>query len=214
MASQHRYYVAGKRVPAVSTILGQLGWGKEGLIQWAHKIGAAGQDLEEARRGPADAGTIAHAAIEGDITGQTIDLSRVEETMLGTVESIVARWREWKIRVVDELLLSETELTSSTMLYGGRLDMLFRGRDGRTWLLDVKTGALYSQALVQASAYAMLVEENTKHRVDVLAILRIPRDSDSITTLERPFDREGMEVETFRLCRRLYTIQRQLDAEV
>lgn len=214
MSSNHRYYIDGKRVPAVSTVVGQLGWSREPLMRWAHRIGASGQELEAARAGPADAGTLAHAAIEGSIQGQTVDLSRIEDALRAPVLKILDRWKEWSERTVAEILLSEAELTSASLLYGGRLDMLFRGKDGRIWLCDVKTGALYAEALVQAAGYAMLVEENTTHRVDVLAILRVPRESDSITTLERPYDREGPEVETFRACRRLYTLQRRLNEEV
>lgn len=215
MAGNNQYYVGGKRVPGVTTgITGQLAWSKENLIRWAWGVGASGKSLDEARQGAMDAGKIAHAMIEADIQGQEVCLDAVEPDMRASVEAIVDRWRKWRAAHVAEALLSEQEFTSASMLYGGRLDLLYRSQTGRVVLCDVKTGGLYAEALVQTAAYAMLVEENTEYRVDDLAILRIPRNSTSITTLELPYDREGIAVETVRICRRLYAIQRTLESEV
>jgi hypothetical protein len=100
------------------------------------------------------------------------------------------------------------------MRYGGRPDMVFVGTDSLTWLLDVKTGGLYAEALVQVAAYAMLVEEVGNRKIDKLALLRIPQDSDTITTLERPWNPNSLEAETVKLCRRLYEIHQTLDREV
>ena len=69
MSGRQRYYVDGKRVPGVTTITGNLGWSKEALIRWANRQGLAGTELEDARKGPAQTGTIAHAAIEAEIKG-------------------------------------------------------------------------------------------------------------------------------------------------
>ena len=219
MAGRQRYYVDGKRVPGVTTITGNLGWSKEALIRWANRQGLAGTELEDARKGPAQTGTIAHAAIEAEIGGTVADLSGLELAQRVAVEVILDRWIEWKEQRVAEVLLSESPLTSATLKYGGRLDMVFLGKDRKVWLCDVKTGGIYPEGLVQVAGYAMLVEENSiaglsPVKIDTLAILRIPQDSDSITTMERPWNRDSVEAKTFRMCLDLHNIQKQLKREV
>jgi len=216
---RQRYYVDGKRVPGVTTITGNLGWSKEPLIRWANRMGLAGTELEDARKGPAQTGTIAHAAIEAEIGGTVADLSGLELAQRVAVEVILDRWVAWKEQHVAHVLLSERPLTSATLKYGGRLDMVFQGEDGKTWLCDVKTGGIYPEGLVQVAGYAMLVEESELFgdvplKIDTLALLRIPQDSDSITTMERPWDPDSIEAKTFRLCRELHDIHWQLKREV
>ena len=73
---------------------------------------------------------------------------------------------------------------------------------------------------MQVAGYAMLVEENAldvlgeRLVVDTLALLRIPQDSDTITTMERPWNPDSIEAKTFRLCRELHDIHWQLKREV
>lgn len=226
MPASRYYNAAGKRLPGVTTVTGNLGWSKGGLMWWANQQGLAGVELRDAQ-GAATIGTLAHAAIEGDIAGKPVDLSSVDNTRppkedgepdelspREKVEAVLERWQEWKRLHVEEVFLSEHELVSEELQYGGRMDMLFRGSNGKLWMLDVKTGGMYADSLVQVAGYAMLVEENTDYRIDELAILRIPQESESITTHERPWKREGMEQETFRLCLRLHAIQKVLKKEV
>lgn len=215
MADPDRIYknAAGKRVPSVTTITGNLGWKTGGLMYWANQQGLEGVALRDAQE-PALIGTIAHGMIEADIKGETIDLSKVDDGIRKAVESIFARWLEWKEFHVAEVLISEEKMVSEDSQYGGRLDMVFVGKNGKTWLLDVKTGGLHAEAAVQISGYALMVEEMTDHRIDELALLRIPRDSDSITTWEKPWNRDGEAAETFRICRRLHELHKVLKKEV
>ena len=213
MGSEHIYRVAGKRVPGVTTITGNLGWGRDGLMWWANEQGLAGIELRDAREA-ASIGTIAHAAVEADILGPPVDLSKLPDDWREKVESIVARWKRWRAAMVGSVLLSETELVSPTLMYGGRLDMVFLGTDGRLWLCDLKTGGMYEEALVQCAGYAMLVEENTDYRIESYSVLRIRQDSESILTAEYPWDPKGEAAETFRLCLRLHALHKKLKKEV
>lgn len=201
-----RYKAAdGKVVPSVTTLTKNLGWAQRGLMYWANTQGLAGKSLDEAR-GAAETGTAAHAMIEADISGDPIDTSRLEPEMLKRCEAILDRWREWKKHHVEEVYISERPMVSEVHRYGGRLDMAFLGTNGKTWLLDVKTGGVYADALVQVAGYAMMVEELTSHRIDEVAILRIPQDSDGIAVTEIPWDSKAARVasETFLACVQLH----------
>ena len=63
------YYVDGKRVPGVTTILGRF---KEsgGLLYWANQQGRDGKTLDEARAEVTTPGTLAHKAVEDHINGR------------------------------------------------------------------------------------------------------------------------------------------------
>jgi PD-(D/E)XK nuclease superfamily len=225
-----RYYVDGKRVPGcTSSVVGQLGWNTQALKWWAFRTARMGARIVETAEGPeiryefqelndytvpADVGTFAHAAVEADLKGITIDLTRVPTDQLRQVEAIVERWKAWRATRIAEVLVSEEELVSERLRFGGRPDMVFRAPDGTTWLLDLKTGGIYAEHLVQVAAYAMLVEEAKGIEIDTLAILRIPRDGAGITTVERPWNPDSEEAEAVRICRRLYDIHKRLDAEV
>lgn len=211
-----RYYLDGKRVPGCTTsIVGQLGWNTQALKWWAFRVGKEGnfESLNDYTK-PADIGTFAHAAVEADLKDEPIDLSGVPEEMRRTVEKIVVRWQRWKKSRVAEVLLAEEELVSKELRFGGRPDLVFRDPDGEVWLLDLKTGGIYAEHLVQVAAYAMLVEEAKGIKIDTLAVLRIQRDTDGITTLERPWSRESPEARTVILARELYDLHKRLKAEV
>ncbi|MCA9753326.1 MAG: hypothetical protein KC591_14125, partial [Gemmatimonadetes bacterium] len=113
--------------------------------------------------------------------------------------------------------------------YGGRVDQLFLGKDGNVWLLDVKTGRLYAEALVQAAGYVMLIERGeamdaeilaavgcvpTPRQVDRVGLLRLGQTTSGISQFY--IDRKDLQPaeETFKLCRRLYDLKRHLEGEV
>lgn len=58
---------AGVRLPGVTTVINNLGWKSDGLIHWAYKLGQDGKDLNQARQGAADIGTVAHNLVEAYI---------------------------------------------------------------------------------------------------------------------------------------------------
>jgi hypothetical protein len=206
--SATRYRTAdGKVVPSVTTLCGNIGWNRNALTYWANTEGLAGRTLDDARV-KADIGTVAHALIEADISGEGLDTSKIVPAMLDKAKGVLGRWREWKEQHVQAVLLSESPMVSESLHYGGRLDMVFTGMNGNTWLLDVKTGGLYAEALVQLAGYVGLVEENTDHRIDEIALLRIPQESLAIATMEFPWTTDdptiAAAVRTFAACRQLH----------
>ena len=229
-----RYLIDGKRVPSVSSCKSMLGWGQRGLMHWANTKGLDGLTLEDAYRGgPAEVGTMAHAMIEADLRGDVIDTSAADEKTRDVLERIFDRWQEWREMYVGDVLLVEARMVHRELRYGGRVDQVFLGKDGNVWLLDVKTGRLYAEALVQAAGYVMLVEGGElvddesqsdnrwrtlnvrgERGVDRVGLLRLGQTTSGISQFY--IDRAALQPaeETFKLCRRLYDLKRHLEGEV
>ena len=97
----------------------------------------------------AQLGTDVHDLADRMIKGET--LPEMPETTRVRVEH-VARWWEasgWTMRA------SEAMLINPEMQYGGTLDLLAYDREGRTTLLDYKTGSgVYKEVVLQLTAYA------------------------------------------------------------
>lgn len=150
---------AGQKVPGVTTIIGSsLGWKAPGLMWWAWKLGTEGKDLRKEREKAADAGSIAHACAEADITGQP--QPPVPEEFRAKVAGAFAAYRAWREQSRLELVASEVPLVSESLKYGGCLDAV-GVLGGVTALVDFKSSKeLYGDHVVQVAAYSDLWDEN------------------------------------------------------
>src|SRR3990172_5098664 len=81
------------RVPGVTTVLGRF---KEagGLIHWAWQLGKEGKDYREVRDKAADAGTLAHSAVEAWIHKQDFTFAGEPEVVAKAQKSFGA-FLEW-----------------------------------------------------------------------------------------------------------------------
>lgn len=172
---------AGQRLPSVTTILGLLN--KPGLVPWAYNLGLAGKDMEAARDGAADAGTIAHWWAEQDIKAplppgsdwkesrpnyvilggkapRKVYLSDIDPEVLAKAEGAFEAYRTWKSMTRLELVASEVSLVSEELGFGGTLDAIGK-IDGKLLLIDFKTSnGTYWDHLLQIAAYGRLWNEN------------------------------------------------------
>ncbi len=151
------YYLAdGERVPSVTTIIGRL---KEsgGLIHWAWKLGMAGTDYREVRNAAADAGTIAHAAVEAWLHGETYTFGADE---IGQKASkAYGAFLDWATQTNLRVTHTETPLISERHKYGGTFDALLVQNDRA--MGDWKSSNnCYPEYLIQVAAYGKLWEEN------------------------------------------------------
>lgn len=171
----HRYYLDGRLVPGVTSLLGK-GLPKPALPYWAAKSVAEYvvdnpekiPGLIEMGRGPAIAalkgvpweardqaairGTDVHDLAEKLAHGETVD---VPTHLLAHVEGY-ARWLDL---FGIEALYTEQPVASRTWGYAGKFDLICRiGRGpwaGRVALLDNKTSkGVYGETALQTSAYA------------------------------------------------------------
>lgn len=174
--AHQRYRLKDKTiVPGVTTIIGILN--KPALVPWANKIGLRGIDVKRYVDDKADIGTLAHALIIGELTGQKVDTSDYSQQQIEAAENACLSFYEWQKK--HELIIceAEKELVSEKYKFGGRFDIL-GNIDLLRELLDLKTGSgIYEEAYYQLGGYLILLEEH-KYIVDQIRILNIPRSED------------------------------------
>lgn len=151
------YFLAdGTRVPSVTTILSRF---KDagGLIHWAWDLGKQGKDYREERDKAADAGTIAHAAVEAWIHGQPFAFEGTEEVAQKAQRAFGA-FLEWADQTQLKATHTEIPLVSEKHRFGGTFDaLLVRGKRA---MGDWKSSnSVYPEYLVQVAAYGKLWEE-------------------------------------------------------
>ena len=163
----------GKRVPGTTTITGLLN--KQQLVTWANKLGLEGIDSNKYVDEAAAVGTLAHALVQADLTGEPVNLRLYSPQQVDLAENALLSWFEWKKQHKLEVIFVEKQMVSDKMKYGGTIDCYCK-LDGRPTLLDFKTGkAIYEEYFVQLAAYAALLRENG-YPVEETRILRIGRD--------------------------------------
>lgn len=202
----------GKRVPSVTTVLGVIA--KPWLVAWANRLGLQGINSTEYVEEAAGAGTLTHAAIEAELTGQPMsdDLLAAftdEEKTLGRLAW--ANYREWRKQHDLEPVLMEHQLVSEQLRVGGTVDLYAR-IDGRFAVLDFKTSArVYESHLIQLAAYRALLEEHG-HPVDEVRVVLIPREAHVIDgERERVLEDTRHELAVFHAARALYEAQRVME---
>lgn len=186
----------GKIVPGATTITGLLN--KPYLIKWANNLGLEGIDSSTYTDEAAKTGTLAHALIQADLQGETLDMSQFSPVQVDLAENAVLSWYEWKKHHEVVPVHCEVPFVSDNMKYGGTVDC-YCLLDGRPTLLDFKTGkAIYEEYFVQLAAYAELLRE-AGLPVDECRILRVGRD-----------DTEGFEERSVTDMRKWFEVFRHL----
>lgn len=146
----------GERVPSVTTILSRF---KEagGLIHWAWTMGKEGKDYREERDRAADAGTIAHAAVENWIHGEPVTFDGSEVS--AKAQKSFGAFLEWASQTSLTVTQTELPLVSEKYRFGGTFDAILV--KNQRAMGDWKTSnAIYPEYLAQIAAYAILWEEN------------------------------------------------------
>lgn len=193
----------GKRIPSVTTILGQLGWNKSPLMYWANKAGREGLTLAEARDTEATAGTVAHEMCSADVTGsEQPDISNYSAEIRAKAEQSFESYLHWKEMTKMEIILSEVSLVSNQYGYGGTIDAVAKIND-EIAILDFKTGGCYPDHLLQVAAYVELWNENYPgEEAESIHLLRINKET---AAFSHHMHREwGLPLDAFHLCHDLY----------
>lgn len=159
MATQKGGYFLkdGTKVPSVTTILSRF---KEsgGLIHWAWKLGTEGKSYRDQRDKAADAGTLAHDAVEAHIRNKPFEFVGPED-VVARAKNAFANFKEWASQAQLEVTHTEVPLVSEKYRFGGTLDgVVIKARRS---IADWKTSnALYADYLMQVAAYRLLWNEN------------------------------------------------------
>jgi hypothetical protein len=211
MATQKGGYFLkdGTRVPSVTTVIGRF---KEagGLIHWAWKLGKEGKDYREVRDEAADAGTMAHEAVEAWIHGLDYVFDGPDEITSKAKRSFEA-FLEWASQT--ELKVTETEVAmiSESYKFGGTPDA-FTIRGKRACLDWKSSNAIYGEYLVQVAAYGQLWDENHPgdHIVGGFHLLRFDKTYGDFH--HHYWGELDSAWEAFKHLRALYDIDRELKA--
>lgn len=162
-------------VPGVTTIVGVLN--KPALVPWANKMGLKGIDTQRYVDDKADIGTLAHALIIGELTGQEIDTSEYSQQQIDAAENACLSFYEWQKKHDLSILLAEEPLVSEQYKFGGQYD-IYGVINGTLELLDLKTGSgIWEEHYYQLGGYLLLLEEHN-HAINQIRILNIPRSED------------------------------------
>lgn len=209
---------AGKRLPSVTTILGQLGWSREGLMYWSWSLGCEGIDYRDARKAAADVGTYSHSAIEADIKGEAFDLDElpISDEDKGYVAEAWEAYRGWAAQTSLEPVAAEVSLVSEKLQFGGTMDVVAlqprKDSDKQTCILDLKTGGgPYPDHLLQIAAYGMLWNESHPDRpIEAYHLLRVGKTDGSFHHHMWPAPRMRIAQQAFQLTREIYTLHATL----
>ncbi len=216
------YYVKGKRVPGVTTVLKNLGWSSQGLMIWSNKMGMEGMTLEQARSVAMDVGTQVHAWIEQLAkSGEEPTPDIFEEN--GEAWRAFLAWRDWADGKELDPIAIEESLLSEEMRVGGTPDLIARGSDGRVCLYDWKTygskdgmeKSPWAEYWIQAVAYATMWNESKEPKINDVSIVMIDKNEGVATefreSLESP--RSQAALECFLMARRLHDLQKEITKE-
>jgi hypothetical protein len=165
----------GKRVPGVTTILGELN--KPALIKWANDLGLDGIDSTKYVDASARVGTLAHYLVQCHLSKVEPDVSEYSQKEYDLAINSLFSFYEWIKGKDITVIETEYKLVSEKYGYGGTCD-LYCIIDDEYWLIDFKTGSgVYQEMFFQLAAYWNLLTENN-NRVDKAKIIRIGRSED------------------------------------
>lgn len=205
------YYLSdGKtRVPGVTTILSRY---KEagGLIHWAWNLGKEGKDYREVRDQAADAGTMAHAAVEAWIHQRPYTFSGDPDVCVRANKAFDA-FREWADQTQLRVTHTEVPLVSEIHKFGGTLDSILvrNNRAVGDWKSSNK---IYPEYLIQVAAYGKLWEEHFPDEPITGGYHLLRFDKTYGDFHAHWWGELSAAWEAFLLMRRLYEIEKELKA--
>lgn len=196
------YKIDNKKVPSVTTILGRFK-NATGLLIWANQIGLKGQLYQDELKKAGDIGTALHDLAEIHIKEEYYELPQDEK-----VRNCFNQFLEWWDNNNYKVTWTEKHFCSEKYLYGGTPDLLVN----ENILVDFKTSkGIYSDYLVQGSAYAKLIEENENRKIDKFIICRFSKDNSQTEIKE--FSKEDLDnaFSYFKLLRKAFDLDKQIN---
>jgi len=191
------YYLDENRIyVSVTEILSVLA--KPNLIHWAAltatRIALANPSLSEkevvasiytAKTNATTRGQTIHHFAEMTQKGVKIDVESMPENLKGYAKAFV----DWQTSFSPKVICLEKIIWSDEFKYAGKLDMIVEDKEGKNWLIDIKTGKdIYDEVALQLSAYKHAVEEMGEYKIENIAVLLLKEDgSFKFSTLDFKF---------------------------
>ena len=218
-----RYTVNGLKKKGVTTIIGER-FGKGALMWWAEncvfealyqklkydkkavdEVQQFVDDLKYRVKGikenASNIGTNMHSLCEDYITGKN-PVEPTTEPLKTMFDKFKKFWKKRNFEIV------ETEKTyySDELDVCGTLDVLVK-RKGKIGILDFKTSKdFYPDMPVQIHTYKKLVEDSTKHKIEFLAVINIPKEPVKDVSI-RFFDIKPRYLKAFKACKYLNNVE-------
>ena len=231
--SDHTYFLEGKRIPSVTTLLGNLS--KPALPWWAAKMGAeAVADLLDREMGSSvtpdmrdeaftlaqrahinimqDAGkkgSAVHAAIEQFHTEFfTAEPPTDDPRALAAWEAFLAWWATAALTCVS----TERMIVDPDGRYSGRLDLLLEDSASLWYVCDIKTSkGVWPEMILQNAGYAAAIEGETGREVAGTKILWLPEGATKLTVVERDREEWLQDFEIFERLIPIHSYRKALD---
>ena len=205
----HQKYITseGKVVPGATTVIANLGWNKNVLMNWAKREALKGNDPDKLKEAAADIGTCAHYLCECDAKGDKPDLTEFSEASIKVANKCFKGYKEWKVayRIVD--ITSELSCVDSKLEYGGMIDLLCTNGEGRRILADIKTSSgVYPDHKIQLAAYHHLLIENG-YSIDDTFILHLGKTGDFTA---HKINDLTLYWEAFKCCLKLHELKHEI----
>lgn len=193
-------------VPSVTTVLNLLN--KPQLIDWAWNLGIEGKDYKKVRDETASVGTLTHKMILNHFKNQKTDTSEYSKEIIEKAENSFLSFLEWEKGKKIETIFVEKEGVSEQYGFGGTID--FYGKiNGILTIADWKTGkGLYSEYVIQLSAYRWLLTENG-FNADRVLLVRINREENEEFE-EKEKVETYKEFEIFKHLLEIYRLQKEI----
>lgn len=181
MAREPYYAKDGSEIPGVTTVIdGNLGWNKWGLNWWYWDQGRQGKRYRESSDDAAAIGSLAHLGVEASIKKEPFEVNELGLTDpdRDRVKRCLDLFGEWRSTTKLQLLHSELRLVSDQFGYGGTLDIVGLDYQGRMILVDLKTGKVYLEAVIQIAAYGALWNEHHPDKpIQGYHLIRVGREN-------------------------------------
>ncbi len=177
--AEHTQYlnVKGEELTSVTTALKVID--KPALIFWAWKEGKAGRNLNRTKQKAADIGTIAHAMVECHLLGMELDRSNLAPDQVDRAETAFIKFLDWWQSMGFQVVHCELKMIDEHWQVGGTADIIAFDREGKLWLIDLKTSkGIYDEMKFQTAAYADMYERNYFATISNVAICRIGKEDD------------------------------------
>lgn len=159
----------GEYLPSVTTILSYMPKSKFFEV-WLKDVG---HNADIIINRAAREGTQVHEAVESLLKGEELSWmddfgnAKYSQIVWEMILKFVEFWKSFK----GELVVCEQFVYSKTHKYAGTADLVVR-KDGKLWLLDVKTSnSIYKSYHLQLAAYAKAWEELTGEKIEHTGII-------------------------------------------
>jgi len=240
--SDHSYTLAGKKLPSVTTILGNLS--KPALPWWAAKVGAQAvesrvldldlavisdwkpSDVEAFATELFDLAQRAHidirnkagkkgTAVHAAIDAYHTDFFTAAPPAEPDEQAAWTAFLEWWNTSGLTAVDTERKIVDSEGRYAGRLDLLAADNAGNMYVCDIKTSnRVYTEAIMQNAAYAHAIESEGDYTIRGTKVLHLPAGCTTITIVERDREEWLLDYRMFDGLVALHAYRKGMDAWV